>query len=43
MNDALFKAVHEKKHGNVYADSMSEDHLKKFYSSLSDFHSLTEL
>ena len=43
MNDALFKAVHEKNHGNLYADRMSEDHLKKFYSSFSDFHSLTEL
>ena len=43
MNDALFKAVHEKKHGNVYGDRMSEDHVKKFYSSFSDFQSLTEL
>jgi thiamine kinase-like enzyme len=43
MNDALFKAVDEKRHGNVYGDKMSEDHLKKFCASFSSFQSLTEL
>lgn len=43
MNIALIRAVAEKGHNNSYADMMSEDHMKKFFASLSGFQSLTEL
>lgn len=43
MNIALIRAVDEKGHKNVYADSMSQNHMKNFFASLTGFTSLLEI
>ncbi len=43
MNIALIRGVDEKGHGNTYADTMSQNHMKNFYASLDGFKSLVDL